>query len=209
MPTKFILILAILLGTAISLRAQGESVPEPPQGTVYGIVVSNSGGFRAGLERAVRVLSKVAENNSENDSAFVITYAGADKIRLRQEATSDRIELADAIQNLYAEAGSGALLDAIKLAAEQLIGDRQNGEPKSSLVIATDGDVRDSVVKADELLKYLLEKKVRLHVLVIADPRTKHDSLDRLIRGTGGKIYSYTDDPDELALEISADIRAK
>ncbi|HSI87949.1 MAG TPA: vWA domain-containing protein [Pyrinomonadaceae bacterium] len=209
MSSQFTFILAIILGAAVTVSAQSESIPAAAESTVYGMVVFNSGGFRAGLERSVRVLSKVAENNSENEVAFVITYAGGEKIRLRQEATSDRLELADAIQNLYAEAGSGALLDAIKLASEQLIATRLGHDQTSSLVIATDGDTRDSAVKADELLKYLLENKVRLHVLVIAGPRAKHDSLDRLIRGTGGKIYTYTDDPDATADAISADIKVK
>jgi hypothetical protein len=209
MSKAHFLLILMILGSSLHVSAQTELVPEPDPGIVYGVLVSNSSGFRVGLERAVRVLSKVAENNAENDAAFVVTYAGGDKIRLRQEATSDSLELLDSIQNLYAEAGSGALLDAVKLAAEQLVANRRDAGSSLSLVVATDGDTRDSAAKSDELLKYLLENKVRLYVLVIADPRAKHDSLDRLVRGTGGKIYSMTDDPEATARAISADIRSK
>ncbi len=206
-----LLIFSIFIaGGIISAAGQSDETSEPgPDRFVYGIVVNNSGTFRIGLERAVGVLAKVAEANSETDSAFVITYAGADKIRLRQESTDDSLELADAILNLYAEAGSGALLDAIRLGAEQLIAGRASADGHLSLVIATDGDARDSAAKPDELLKYLLENRVRLHVLVIADARSKHDALDRLIRGTGGKKYMVAGDPDALAAEIARDIRAK
>src|SRR5690606_11348686 len=200
----------IIAGGVISAVGQSDETGTPgPDRFVYGILVDNSGTFRMGLERAVRVLAKVAEQNSETDSAFVITYAGADKIRLRQESTADSLELADAILNLYAEAGSGALLDAIRLGAEQLTANRASPDGHLSLVIATDGDARDSAAKPDELLKYLLENRVRLHALVIADARSKQDALDRLIRGTGGKKYIVAGDPDALAEEIARDIRAK
>ena len=207
---RLLIFLFILAAGFISAAGQSDEPPTPEADRfVYGIVVDNSGTFRIGLERAVRVLAKVAEQNSETDSAFVITYSGADKLRLRHESRADSLVLADVILHHDAEAGSGALLDAIRLGAEQLIANRASADGHLSLVIATDGDARDSAAKPDELLKYLLENRVRLHALVIADAKAKHDALDRLIRGTSGKKYVVTGDPGAVADEIARDIRAK
>ena len=188
--------------------------PAPPvenAGFVYGIVVDNSGSFRLALERAVRILSPVVAANQAGEGAFLVTFAGPEKIRLEQETTFDSRELADIVENMYARPGSGSMLDAVKLAAEHLLSKLgEDAAGPRSLIVATDGDTRASVAKLEDVIKLLNDSRIRLFVVGIADEKVDADVIDKLAKGTGGRQYvpATSADFSKVSEELARDIRA-
>lgn len=180
-------------------------------GFIYGIVVDNSGSFRLALERAVRIISPVVAENQPGEGAFLVTFAGPEKIRLEQETTFDSRELADIVENMYARSGSGSMLDAVKLAAEHLLS--RLGEDAAgprSLIVATDGDPRASIAKLQDVIKLLSDSRIRLFVVGIADEKVHADVIDKLAKGTGGRQYvpATAADFSKVSEELARDIRA-
>ncbi|MDM7923724.1 MAG: hypothetical protein QUS14_15605, partial [Pyrinomonadaceae bacterium] len=105
------------------------AVEKPRQLNRFGIVVENSGVSRLALERSVKVLSSLLKSDLGASEIFLVSYADSEKIRLRVDFTSDKFELIDTVENLYAESGSGAFLDAVKLAADHLSEAKEASEP--------------------------------------------------------------------------------
>lgn len=175
--------------------------------TRFGVVVDNSGAFRLALEKAVRIISAVLRSDRSAAEGFLVTYADSDKIRLKQDLTSDRQELIDAVENMYAESGNGAFLDAVKLAADHL---KENGDAENPgyLLIAANGEDRGSSTKVDDLLKTLKASNVRIFIIGISDGKLDSRLIDRIVKETGGKRYLplSTDDVNAVAATIRADI---
>jgi hypothetical protein len=156
--------------------------------THFGIVIDNSGTSRLALERSVKLAASFVSSDTGASEGFLVTYADREKITLRQELTSDKLELRDAIENIYAESGGGALLDAVKLAADHLRTAAGEDNP-GFLLIVTSGEDRSSNTKIEDLVKQLKASKIRLYIVGLSDGKVESKHIDRLVKETGGKKY--------------------
>lgn len=187
--------------TSVSESAKSEGIVR------FGVVIDNSGAFRLSLERGVRIVSAFLRTDRSASEGFLITFADTTKIRLQQEFTSDRQELIDSVENVYAESGNGAFLDAVKLAADHLV---ESGDPADPgyLLIVTNGEDRGSSTKIDDLIKLLKTANIKTFIVGLTDRKMDPKLIDRLAKETGGKRYLplSIEDISAVADAIRADV---
>ncbi len=187
-----------------------EVVPKPARPVSYGIVVDNSGSYRMLLDRVINLSRGVAERNGESDETFVVTFVDPVKIRVRQELTSEKQEVVEAIDNMFVEGGQSSVLDAVRFSIDYLSTNAKSGGGRaSSLLLISDGDDRGSSAKIESVLTAAKEANIKIVVVGISDEKLNSKLLDRLAKGTGGTVF-YPRTPKEttgLVSDIAAALR--
>ncbi len=207
-------VLLLMLFAAFGVAAGQEEVltaeAETPKMSI-GFVVYNSGTFRRGLERAVKILSKTVDHLADNDEGFLITFAGSEALSVKTDLTSDKGELRDGIENIYVEAGSSAMWDAVYRSAEHLIESvPATVSNRRILVVVTDGDDRSNQHSAAAAIKKIKEHRIEVLVIGLADASVNMKAIDRLAKETGGKKFVPlpTDLPDTTAEAVMMHLRS-
>ena len=88
--------------------------------TNYSLVIDNSGSLRMQLEKVIEASKIIVNTNRQDDETSVIRFVSSDKIEIVQEFTSSKVDITDALDNLYTEGGQTAIIDAVYLAAEKI-----------------------------------------------------------------------------------------
>ena len=207
-----VLVSALLLCASVSAQKIDSTPPaaasSPP--ISYGLVVDNSGSFRLLLDQVVTVASEVVESHGPEDEAFLVTFVDTPKIVLRQELTTSKSEMLDAINNMFIEGGQTAILDAVKSSADYLAENGKSDPPRPrSLVLVTDGEDRESKVKIEDLLPLLQKNKIRVFVIAMSDTRVVAKMVSRLAKESGGAIFlpKNRGELKATAKEVAAAIR--
>lgn len=166
---------------------------QPPRNRLpvsYGLVVDNSGSFRLLLDKVIRLVSEIVEENGPEDETFLVTFVDTSKISLRQEFTNDTSNLRDAAENMFIEGGQTAIIDAVKSSADYL---RENAVKESDrarvLILITDGDEAKSTTTIEAVLKSLKDEKIRIFAVALAEAKPVVKLLNRLTNETGGQMY--------------------
>ncbi len=182
----------------------GFSKAEVP--TNYTMVIDNSGSLRQQLEKVIDASKTIIGTNKSDDETSIIRFVSSDKIEIKQEFTSDKAELFDALDNLYIEGGQTAIIDAVYLAAQMTDEYEKTRNPndkkRRAIVLVTDGEDRDSFYNEQQLFEVLRESDVQIYVIgfigdlskeggfISKSPQDKAKSfLERLAKETGGKAY--------------------
>jgi len=194
--------------------------------TNYSLVIDNSGSLRQQLEKVIEAGKIIVNTNRPNDETSIIRFVSRDKIEILQSFTSSKIDLNDAIENLFIEGGQTAIIDAVYLAAERVNEYekvRGNDDRKRrALILISDGEDRDSYYSEAQLFELLREIDVQIYVIgfvgdlskevgfIAKSPQGKAKSfLERLASETGGRAY-FPNDISELsglAKEIASEMR--
>ncbi len=193
----------------------------------YGFVVDNTGSFRRRIHLAITSAKFMAAHNQTGDETFVMRFVDRAHIQLLQELTPNTGSVQRALEEMYAEGGQTALIDALYLSADYLLKNSKaaDGKPRRrALVLITDGEDRRSSYKQDELLALLRESDIQIFCIGLVkdldggrgfnsggSKRDKAEGLlERLASETGGRVF-YPDDVKELedaAEEIVKNLRA-
>jgi Ca-activated chloride channel family protein len=169
----------------------------------YGIVVDNSGSYRLLLERIINFTTAVAEKNTDQDEAFLVTFVDQSKTKVRTEFTSDKNELLEAVGNMYVEGGSSAVLDASRLAIDYIVANSKDRKGRvTSLLLISDGDDRASIAKLESVVTVAKENNIKIVVVGISDEKVNTKLLDRLAKGTGGAAF-FPKTPKETMASVS------
>ncbi len=196
--------------------------------TNYGIVVDNSGSMRQQLDKVVEAGKILINTNRPADESMIIRFVGRDKIEIEQPFTSNKVDLIDALDNLYIEGGQTAIIDAVYLAVENIDEydkAKNNLERKRrALILVSDGEDRNSYYNEKQLFELLRESEVQIYAIGFIDDLSKEGGfiakspqskakafLERIAQETGGKAYfpsSAAALPD-LAREISSELRTQ
>lgn len=182
----------------------------------YGIVVDNSGSYRAILERIIEITKDIVEANRADDETFLMRFVSTDKIKLLQDFTVSKDEIHAAADEMFVEGGLTAILDAVDFAARHLAekaSSEASGETsrRKVLILLTDGDDRQNKAKIEEVLKFLKDNQIRVFVVGISEEKVSGKIIDKLTRETGGRKF-VPKTPAEVAAtikELSAAIRAQ
>ena len=142
------------------------------------------------LERVIKLVHSVADKNVEGDESFLLTFVDPAKTKIRQELTSDKTELLEAVDNMYVEGGQTSMLDAVRLSIDYLSANaKDRGERNLSLLLISDGDDVASLAKIETVLAAANEAKIRIIVVGISDEKLNTKLLDRLAKGSGGIAF--------------------
>lgn len=178
----------------------------------YGLVIDNSGSYRTLLEKVIKLVSDIVDENKPGDEVFLVTFVDTPKIVLRQEMTDSKDDVRDSVENMYIQGGPTAILDAVKYSADYLSQQAKSDSDRSRvLILVTDGDERESAAKIDDVLKTIKAANIRVFVMAISEEKVYTKVIDRLSKETGGVKYTPKT-RDEIAAAVkslSAAIRTK
>lgn len=194
--------------------------------TNYGLVIDNSGSLRPQLEKVIEAGKIIVATNKPEDETTIIRFVSRDKITIEQPFTANKIDLNDALDNLFIEGGQTAIIDAVYLAAEKVTEyEKVRGKDdrkRRALVIVSDGEDRDSYYNEAQLFELLRETDVQIYAIgfvndlskeagfIAKSPQGKAKAfLQRMATETGGKAYFPNDigELSGLAKEIGAELR--
>jgi Mg-chelatase subunit ChlD len=109
---------------------------------------------------------------------------------LIEELTSAKAVIQDAAEEMFIEGGQTAILDAISFSAKYL--DEKTAADSSAakvLVLITDGDDRDNSARIEQVAAQVKQSNIRVFAIGISDLKVEMKTLDKLTKGTGGKVF--------------------
>ncbi|HEX9963281.1 MAG TPA: VWA domain-containing protein [Pyrinomonadaceae bacterium] len=207
MKKLFLSIVLLLALSAANSFAQNKTAAGTTQKAAvpisYGIVVDNSGSYRMILDRIIEIAKDIVEENKADDETFLVRFVSTDKIKLLQDFTASKDELHAAADEMYAEGGLTAILDAVDFAARHLA-EKASREParRKILILLTDGDDRQNKAKIEEVLKFLKDNQIQVFIVGISEEKISTKLIDKLTKETGGRKFV----PKTLA-EVPATIK--
>lgn len=165
--------------------------PSPNRTPVsYGFVVDNSGSFRLLLDKVIRLVSDIVDQNGPEDESFLVTFVDTPKIALRQEFTSDSAHIREAAENMFIEGGKTAMIDAVKSSADYLRDNARKDPGRSKvLILITDGEEGQSETKIESVVSILKEEKIRVFAVGIAEGKPVIKLMDKLTKESGGQSF--------------------
>lgn len=196
--------------------------------TNYGLVIDNSGSLRQQLDKVIEAGKVFVNSNRPDDETMIIRFVGRDKIEIEQPFTPNKIDLNDALDNLFIEGGQTAVRDAVYLAVENIDeyerGKAFEDKKRRALILVTDGEDRNSYYNEKQLYELLRESEVQIYVIGFVDDLSKEggfiskspqgkakEFLEKLASETGGKAYfpKTAAELPNLAREISSELRTQ
>lgn len=147
-----------------------------------GFVIDASGSVRRILMGLIDAAKTVVTNLHPRDEGFVARFVGRDSFQIKQEITSDRESIEDALDDIYVEGGQTALLDAVDNTLKYL--DEKRPADVTSrrrvVILITDGEDRSSRLNDSKaMLARLRQSDVQVFVIGL----TKFSGL----QSSGGK----------------------
>lgn len=196
--------------------------------TNYSMVIDNSGSMRPLIDKVIDSGKTIIATNKPDDETSIIRFVGRKDIEIKQDFTNSKVDLNDALENLYIEGGQTAIIDAIYLAAERVDEYEKSIDPndrkRRALILVSDGEDRDSYYNEQQLFQLLREIDVQIFAvgfvneldgegsLISKSPRKKAKSfLERLAEETGGKAYfpEGVGELDGIAQDIARELRTQ
>jgi VWFA-related protein len=192
----------------------GAATQKPVVPVSYGVVVDNSGSYRMILDRVIEITKDIVEENKANDETFLVRFVSTDIIQILQDFTASKDAIHEAADEMFAEAGLTAIVDAVDFAARHLAEKASNeggSSRRKALILLTDGDERQSKAKIEEVLKFLKDNQIQVFVIGISDEKVSMKIIDRLTRETGGRKFVPKTPAEVPAMikELSITIRAQ
>lgn len=194
--------------------------------TNYSLVIDNSGSLRSQLEKVIEAGKILIGTNRPDDQTSVIRFVSSEKIEIVQDFTPKKIDLNDALDNLYIEGGPTAIIDAVYLAAERVdrFGRESADNKRRALILVSDGEDRSSYYKEQQLFDLLRESEVQIYAIGFvnelndeggfigkSDRKKAKSFLERLAKETGGKVYfpNSVSELNTIAQDIASELRTQ
>lgn len=189
-----------------------------------GIAIDASGSFRSFLPQVLEQVNLIVTSLRPDDQIFIEKFVSSDKIQRFHDFTTDRNALLESLKLFQWEGGQSAVVDALYTAV-RYVGDHNHGVParRKAVVIITDGEDRNSQIKADALIKLLREQKVQVFVLgsVInldeenqfrKSPRERAEQLLRSVaEESGGRVFFFRSNKElsKATVQLVADLKGQ
>ncbi len=194
--------------------------------TNYSLVIDNSGSLRSQIEQVIEAGKILVSANKAEDETSIIRFVSSDKIEIVQDFTSSKIDLDDALDNLYIDGGQTAIIDAVYLAAGKVTEYEKSlnnvDRKRRALILVSDGEDVSSYYSQQQLFDLLRETDVQIYVVgLVKDLSTEKGFitkskqgkakafLEKLATETGGRAYfpSAISELNGMAREIAAELR--
>jgi Ca-activated chloride channel homolog len=194
----------------------------------YALVIDNSGSLRSQLEKVIEASKVIVSTNKPEDDVCVIRFVNSSKISIEQDFTSNKELVNDALDGLFVEGGSTAVIDAVYLGAKNVseYESEKNGTDRKrrALILVTDGEDRDSFYKETQLFEALKEADVQIYPIGFVNELSSEGSiirkspkdqamklLNRMARETGGKAYfpNNVSELNDIAKDIAKSLRTQ
>jgi Ca-activated chloride channel family protein len=137
--------------------SQDQNVP-----VSIGILLDTSGSMDRKIRTAVEAVERFSRRVHQNDEIFLITFSG--RPVLRQDFTSDRQKLAEALRSVNATGGT-ALYDALDEGLKKIRSGRYN---KRAILVITDGQDTASSAKLEEVMQSVRQSDLLIYPVGIS-----------------------------------------
>jgi Ca-activated chloride channel homolog len=188
-----------------------ETLSRDDQPLAVGLVFDASGSMKTKFQRSRMAVKAFLDTANTGDQFFLVQFS--DRPVLSTPLTSDTSEIETALA-FTGPKGRSALLDAVYLALTEI---RKSKRSRKALLIISDGGDNDSVHRAKELERLVLESDVMIYVMGIYDPldarSTPEEAAGPSLLGwipeqTGGWAYSAeARDLSAVAEKIGIELR--
>lgn len=190
----------------------------------FALLVDNSRSLGNAFDTILRTSASLVSVVRPGDEATVIRFVTADGIRTVEDFTDDRESLVGAVESMFVEGGSTAVVDAVRYGVERVAERGGEGRRRRAVVLITDGEDRDSRWKPEELEKLLRQKDVQVFTLAFVyllsneggfmakGPRGKAVALmTRIAEESGGRAFFPKDAASLKAAteEIARNLRSQ
>jgi len=152
-----------------------------------GIVLDSSGSMERKMSTAVRAVDRFLRSIHEDDDIFLMSFS--DSVKVRQDFTSNRDKLWDALEKVKPSGGT-SLYDAVIQATDKI---RKGKHPKKAILLISDGVDTSSEYDYNVTRLAVRESEVLVYALGIApDTGTRGPMSERNppIPGTPGRTPS-------------------
>ena len=189
----------------LTLQAE-DAVESCGNNLVFLIDVSGSMRSEAKLPLLKKAFSYLVENLNENDVISIVTYSGKEEIVLDGCAGNKDEMIISAINGLVASGstnGEAGLTEAYRLAEKHYIEGGNN-----RIIMASDGDLNVGISSADQLEKYISQKRdqgVYLSVLGFGTGNYRDANMEALA-DNGNGVYYYIDGESEAERVLGTDL---
>lgn len=189
----------------LTLQAE-DAVESCGNNLVFLIDVSGSMRSEAKLPLLKKTFSYLVENLNENDVISIVTYSGKEEIVLDGCAGNKDEMIISAINGLVASGstnGEAGLTEAYRLAEKHYIEGGNN-----RIIMASDGDLNVGISSADQLEKYISQKRdqgVYLSVLGFGTGNYRDANMEALA-DNGNGVYYYIDGESEAERVLGTDL---
>ncbi|HYH87352.1 MAG TPA: VWA domain-containing protein [Pyrinomonadaceae bacterium] len=186
-------------------------VPDPGPARIV-ILVDNSLGLRADVEKLQKATREFAYEIYEGDQVEVIGYD--QNAEIISDWTDDAKKIEEALPT-FRKRGEPRLFDALAAVISDALGPFTGSNHKRVIVLVADGLDRGSRTRFDAVYKELLRGDITVYALQIPDrtggalrrDRMKPNQvIQKLTEGTGGRILSAVE-PGEAAKQICDELR--
>lgn len=185
--------------------------PDPTPAKIV-VLMDNSLTLQTDVTKLAAVPAAFAPEIYEGDKVMVIGYD------TKPEIITDFTDEPKDLQNtkeLLRKTDTPRLFDALNVVMEDVLRP-EVGFSKRVIVIVGDGLDRDSKIKFDEILSKLQNENITVYAIQVRD-RTRGalrrdapkpaEALNKLVEGTGGKIFKMEDDIKQSVKEICDELR--
>ena len=196
--------------------------------TNYSLVIDNSGSLRSQIDEVIEAGKILVNANKAEDETSIIRFVSSDKIEILQDFTANKVDLNDALDNLYIEGGQTAIIDAVYLAADKVTDYEKSlnkvDRKRRALILVSDGEDVSSYYSQQQLFDLLRESDVQIYVVgFVKDLSTDKGFitkskqgkakafLERLASETGGRAYfpNGVSELSGIAREIATELRTQ
>lgn len=160
------------------------------------LVFDNTGSMRKNLDEIFKISSVFGDLFLlDKNEVFVVRFVDSDKIEIKQEWTSSKKDLNEAINLMYVEGGQSAILDAVYLSADAVLKrETENKSRRYAILLISDGEDRDSYYNFKQTISLFNGTDLQVFLLSFAEtaPKDKKDArfLSHLLTlETGGTTY--------------------
>lgn len=194
----------------------------------YALLIDNSGSLRSQLEKVIEASKIIVASNKPDDDVCVIRFINSEKISIEQDFTGDKSLINDALDGLFVEGGSTAVIDAVYLGVGRVSDyekeKRGTEKKRRALILITDGEDRDSFYKDLQLFELLKESDVQIYPIGFVNELSNDGSLirkspkdqavkllNKLASETGGKAYfpNSVAELNDIANDIAKSLRTQ
>ena len=184
------LFLALLVLPAASSFSAGPSADFPSKPIVYGLIIDNTD--RKSIDDEIAIGTFLVNSNGPADETYVIRFTNSDNITVIQDLTTQKAALTNALDNMFVESGSPAVLDAINLAAQFLAEQEKVGQlaqGRRALVLIAHGADLGSYYQIDAVLSMLQKKAISVYVIGVNADEEARTFLEGLAKRSEGAAY--------------------
>jgi len=188
-----------------------EDVMAQPSNLVFLIDTSGSMNDTDKLPLLKRAFKLLVEQMDEQDTASIVTYAGAAGVVLEPTAGTEKRKILDALDNLTpggSTAGAAGIETAYRLANEA-----KNNGGVNRVILATDGDFNVGISEPEALKNFIKQKRdkgISLSVLGFGEGNYNDALMQALAQngdGNASYIDSYTEARKVLVNEVGGTLQ--